>query len=631
MKQGNNFLLVRIVIVCIFLGGCTQVKSDQMVEKTSTPVNITPANDLLSVPATTVVALDLPSTVTPSAISGIDDLINLPIDQFFEESFRLLMLRDPEGITWEGLAGRYGVGNDQLTEISDVYIRQTHSLQRQILDILRSYDRSSLTTSQQVSFDTYEWFLEDLVDGQEFMYMDYPVNPLSVFGVQYAIIGLFIDIQPLSNLEDARAYIKRLSQVKTKFDHVIEGLRLREKAGVIAPKIVLQASLGDIDAIGHTPAKYTSFYTNFQQKLAGISNLSQADQEILLKEAIQVIESSVLPAYQALSAEVSRLEKIAPTDFGVWQYAQGEAYYNYLIHHFTTTTLSVNQIHQAGLDELTRVQDEMRILFTQLGYPPDDSFVQLFARLMRDSGYYQGNAILQAYEASVRFAEENLNTAFDLRPQAKLMVKAQPNPGAAYYSAASLDGTRPGVFFATISGSEPKFKVPTLAYHEGIPGHHFQISIQREMVLPLFRNVVTFNAYAEGWALYAERLASELDWYQDDPYGNLGRLQSEAWRAARLVVDTGLHSKQWTFDQAVDFLVQNTGFDRTSMQYETVRYIAWPGQALSYDMGMLRLLEIRQKYHEKQGASFDLKTFHHLVLSSGSLPLDILQRIVLSK
>ena len=158
--------------------------------------------------------------------------------------------------------------------------------------------------------------------------------------------------------------------------------------------------------------------------------------------------------------------------------------------------------------------------------------MQLFKRVARDSGSYQGNAILKAYEASIIFAEGNLDDAFDMRPQAKLLVKAQPNPGAAYYSAASLDGSRPGVFFASASGSEPKFRVPTLAYHEGIPGHHFQISIQREMDLPLFRNVLTFNAYAEGWALYAERLAGELGWYQDDPYGNLGRLQSEAWRAA---------------------------------------------------------------------------------------------------
>jgi uncharacterized protein (DUF885 family) len=227
----------------------------------------------------------------------------------------------------------------------------------------------------------------------------------------------------------------------------------------------------------------------------------------------------------------------------------------------------------------------------------------------------------------IQTASQNLGEAFDVLPQAAVEMGQIPS-GAAFYTSATLDGSRPGVFYAPVGGQQPAYNMPTIAYHEAVPGHHFQISLQREMDLPLMRNVVGFNGYAEGWALYAERLASELGWYADDPYGDLGRLQYEAHRAARLVVDTGIHTKQWTFDQAVDFLVENTGLPEGYMQSEVARYIVWPGQAASYYIGYLKMLELREQAKAQLGEDFDLLEFHRVVLGAGSVPLEVLEGVV---
>jgi uncharacterized protein (DUF885 family) len=557
----------------------------------------------------------------------VTNLEGLSIDQFFEESFKQLMLRDPESVTIEGLSDSFGVRDDQLTDISDAYVRETHEMQKAILAILQSYDYSALTPEQQTSYEVYFWYLDDLVRQQTFMYNDYPVNQIYVLGVQYLTQALFTDYQTIQDIEDAQDYIARLEQVDTKFDQLIEGMKLRQKAGIIPPKLILQFSLSDIQRIASSSPKSTPYYQTFEEKVGALTNLSNEERQELLDAAEKEIRSSVIPAYKALAKYVERLQSRASLGNGVWQFSNGKEFYNYLIHHHAGTDMTPDQIHQLGMSELERVHREMRVLFDQLGYPKDDSLAQLFNRVMSDYGTLQGNQILEGYEELIRQADQKLETAFDMRPNGILTVASIPG-GSAYYSAPAIDGSRPGIFYAPVQGYEPRFKMPTLAYHEGIPGHHFQISLAREMDLPLFRKVLTFNAYAEGWALYAERLAKELGWYEGNPYGDLGRLQMEAFRAARLVVDTGIHTKKWGFDKSVDFMVENTGLSQRYLQYEVGRYIAWPGQALSYDIGMLKILELRQKVMDHLGDKFDLKEFHRLILSSGSVPLTVLEHLV---
>jgi uncharacterized protein (DUF885 family) len=311
----------------------------------------------------------------------------------------------------------------------------------------------------------------------------------------------------------------------------------------------------------------------------------------------------------------------------VWQLPDGRAYYDYLLRHHTTSDLTSDEIHELGLRELARIQAEMRALFDQLGYPQDATIPELYARLAREGGSVSGRHAAETYESILEAAEEKLDAAFDVRPQAELIVIAGSEGD--YYVSGSLDGSRPGAFYARISGgSQDLYGMPTLAYHEGVPGHHFQISLAQESDLPLFRNVVGFTGYAEGWALYAEQLAAELGWYKDDPSGELGRLQAQAFRAARLVVDTGLHAQGWNFDQAHDFMVENTGQDPGFMQFEVSRYITWPGQATAYMVGMLEIMALRQRAIDALGDRFDLREFHRVVLSNGSMPLEVLERVV---
>ncbi len=583
------------VVVVILMGGCITQSTDTTPKDTST--------DIIS-------------------------LEGLPIDEFFEESYNQLLLRNPEYLTELGIADFYGVGNDQLTNISDAYIRETQELVTTILQLLREYDRSTLTPEQQISYDVYEWYLDDLVQMQEFMYYDYPVTHF-ITGIQNQLIQFFTDIHPITSKKDAEDYVSRLSQVDTKFDQLIEGLALREEAGIIPPKFIIQWSLYDIRRIAQGSARSLPFYAAFQEKVNALDELSTEEKESLLESAENAINESVIPAFVSLRDYLTQLESVAPTDDGVWQFPRGDEYYAYMLRHYTTTDLTADEIHTLGLQELERIHGEMRQIFDELGYPEDESLTQLFSRVARDGGYVAGNDMVETYEALIEEADENLDAAFDMRPRAEVIVIGGPIGG--YYVPGSLDGSRPGAFYANVSGAgEPRYGMASLAYHEAIPGHHTQISIAQELDLPFFRGDVSFTGYTEGWALYAELLAWELGWYEDDPYGNLGRLQYEAFRAARLVVDTGIHSKRWTFNQAVQFMEENLGFDSrvVNLEHEVSRYIAWPGQATAYKMGMIKILELRQKAQSALGDQFDIKEFHRIVLSNGSMPLDILERVI---
>jgi uncharacterized protein (DUF885 family)/Tol biopolymer transport system component len=560
--------------------------------------------------------------VSLASVSGLE---GLPLDRFFAKSFELLMLRDPEWVSSEGLAGHFGTGHGQLTDLSDAYRRETQQMEAAILDMLRTYDREQLSREQQISYDVYEWYLADRVRGQEFMYHDFPVTHF-ITGVQNQLIQLFTDLHPIASHQDAEEYVARLGQVDVKFEGLVEGLQLRANTGVILPSYIFPWLMRDISRIAHGEARYTPFYTSFEEKLDALGGLSADERQALLQDAERAIEDSVIPGFADLEEALQALRTEAPAHTGAWQYSNGRAYYDHILRHHSTTDMTPEEIHELGLKELARVQTEMRTVFDELGYPQDESLPELYARVAREAGSVQGGQVAEAYEAIIDEAESKLDAAFDIRPQAEVVVIAGDQGD--YYVSASLDGSRPGAFFARVGGSKARFSMPTLAYHEAVPGHHFQIAIAQESDLPLFRNVLGFTGYAEGWALYAEQLAYELGWYNDDPYGNLGRLRDQAFRAARLVVDTGLHTQGWTFDQAHEFMVENAGLDPGFMEFEVTRYITWPGQATAYMVGMLKIMELRQRAQDRLGDQFDLKDFHRVVLSNGSMPLEVLERVV---
>jgi uncharacterized protein (DUF885 family) len=294
--------------------------------------------------------------------------------------------------------------------------------------------------------------------------------------------------------------------------------------------------------------------------------------------------------------------------------------------YFTTSGLTAEEIHEAGLAEVARIQAEMRQQFTELGYPEDESIPELYQRLIADSGTLTGNAVTAEFERILAEADELVASSFERRPAGILEVVG--GDVGAYYSPGSFDGTRPGRFYARINSPVAIYTMRSLAYHEGIPGHHYQISLAATAELPFFRAMVGNDGYIEGWALYSEYLASDLGWYDDDPYGDLGRLQYEALRACRMVVDTGIHTMGWGFEESVAYMMENTGMERGFMEYEVMRYISYPAQATAYLVGKNEILRMRTEGVEALGEDFELSEFHSVILENGSVPLDVLEVLI---
>jgi uncharacterized protein (DUF885 family) len=607
-----------LLLVLILLGSCGLGKQ---------PAELTPgtAEQPAEAPhAEAPAAGTTPADPLASALQGLD------LDTFFEASWRELSLRDPEAVLTAGVADFYGLEGAELTDISDAYQRRTYEMYGIVLDLLRQYNRDQLSPAQQVSYDVYEWWLASRVEGQAFMYYDYPVTYCPVTAVHEGMAHFFIDLHPLASLQDAQGYVTRLGQVDTKFEQLIAGLRLREAAGVIPPRFAIEWALYGVRNMASAEATESPFYTVFAAKLEALPGIEEGQKMELLRAAESAVESAVLPAYRALGEVLEIQVSIAPSDDGVWRFPQGEAYYAYLLRRQTTTRLTAGEIHELGLRELDRIHAEMRVLFDELGYPQDEALPELFDRVAQDSPTIPAREVLGTYETIIDEAARNLDTVFALYPRTPVQVIESPIKGM--YERAPLDGSRPAFFHAG-PGDAPEsyYAMPTLAYHETIPGHHLQIALAQEADLPAFRTSVGFTGFAEGWALYAERLAWELGWYDDDPYGDLGRLQAEAFRAARLVVDTGIHARRWTFQQALDFFVENTGFapgDSVEPEIEIARYVVWPGQSTAYLVGMLEILALRQRAMDRLGDRFDLKEFHTIVLRNGSMPLEVLERVV---
>ena len=571
----------------------------------------------------------------------VEDLEGLPIDEFFEESYKQLLLRDPQKLTERGISKTYGLRNDQLTNMSDAYIRETQKLEAGILVLLRKYKRESLTVLQKVSYDVYEWYLDDLVRGHTFMYHTYPLHHF-LGSYHDELIRFFTEFHTIADNQDAEDYITRLSQVGTQVDQVLEGLKIRETKGIIPPTCIIEITKRVITKYLHGESEDTetidgsliSVYTVFEENLKKINVTAQEKGEFL-ERARKEIESTFIPAFLQLLDYIEHLRSLATDEAGVWKFPRGDEYYQYVLRKETSTDLTPEEIHNMGLKEVIRIQKEMHHIFDELQYPQNAGLTELMERAVKEGGTYDTSTqpgkdqVVKAYEDILREADERLKAVIALQPRAQLRVvgETQFGGGGGYYISGSLDGSRPGVFHTGVGGSFVyKCMMPSIAYHEGIPGHHFQASVARELDLPLFRNVVFFNGYSEGWALYAERVAWELGLYKDDPYGNLARLQLELLRAVRLVVDTGIHAMKWTRERAAHYMTEVLGSKAAA--HEVDRFIVWPGQATGYMVGMLKILELREKAIRELGDLFDIKEFHGIVLGNGRVPLTILEKMV---
>lgn len=568
-----------------------------------------------------------PPTGGPGAAAQLEqDLQGLPLADFYETSFAALTYRNPEAIVWNALTSVYPLDEVGLNDISDAYRRETYAMYEVVLAALRSFDRTALDDSEQLTLDFYEWYLQDVVDSQLFMYYDF-ATAYNLSGVHTDTERFFTDIHPLVTREDADDYITRLRAVARKFDQLMEYLVLQSGAGIIEPRLTMDWALYGIGQIADAAPANVSYYTAFRDKIEDIAGLSAGDRQSLRDAALAATRDVVIPAYRDLRDQLQSLRGRAPGRIGVGQYPLGDEYYTYMLRHRTTTDLTAAEIHQLGLDQMQRIHDEMRAIFDQLGYPDNESMAQLFGRVIQGGGIIPAADVKTTYEGIIAAAELQLDEAFDIFPSADVIVAEDEFGG--FYIGPSFDGTRPGAFYASTQFDEPYYAMPSLTYHEAVPGHHTQVAIAMDLDTgPSFRRAVRFTGFVEGWALYAERLAYELGWYDSDPYGNLGRLQYEALRAARLVMDTGIHSMGWSFEQAVQYNIDNVGWSRNASEGATARYSVMPAQATAYMIGMLHILDARQRAQDQLGAAFDLREFHRVVLTSGGVPLALLDGVV---
>jgi uncharacterized protein (DUF885 family) len=557
---------------------------------------------------------------------------------FYERVFAEFALDSPQIVSALGmLPPAIDWTADELDDYSLANGDEQAAKLRDDLATLRSYDRAKLDDT--LSYDALETFLQTQVDGERFRFHDYPLNQL--FGVQNNLPSFMASQHRVAGVSGAEAYVARLREIPSVAMQVREGLAKREQLGIIPPTFVVEKVTAEMQAFVNTEPKRNILYTALAEKMAKADEpIVEAEQQRLLAEAEGAIRDLVYPAYQGWIDDYVALLPKTTGNHGVWALPDGDAFYQHQIRVHTTTDMAPEQVHALGLREVARIESEMDAILKAEGLLEGTIGERVRSIAARPDQLYpdsdEGRAqILADYQAMIDEIDASLGPYFNVRPTQPVKVERIPefkektSPGA-YYQPPALDGSRPGVFYANLRSVQeiPRFSMRTLAYHEGIPGHHFQLAIQQRIEgVPTFRKLLPFTAYSEGWALYSEKLAAEIG-FQPTPLDDLGRLQAEMFRAVRLVVDSGLHHQRWTREQAIDYMVEKTGMPQTDVVAEIERYLVMPGQALAYKVGMNVLVELRDEAKRELGDRFDLKAFHDVVLTKGSLPLVLVQQNV---
>jgi uncharacterized protein (DUF885 family) len=563
------------------------------------------------------------------------------LNLFYEKVFAKVLFEEPELLSSLGLVEQFGITghNGKLGDASPAHQQRYFDRGKQDLADLRAYPLDRQTPSQQLSTHILEWYIDREVEGEKYQWHNYPVNQL--FGVQNEFPSFMANTHRLLATRDCEYYLKRLDAVPTKFEQLLESLRVREQKEILPPRFVVEKVLKEMNDFVAQPAAENILSSSFQtraKKIKGITDVQRGDFQ---KRVEAAVTNRVYPAYQKLIDYFNGLLPKTTTDDGVWKLPDGDAYYAYEVRKNTTTTLKPEEVHDLGVREVARIEGEMRAILDANEFK-DRPIGEAMEALGKDPRFHFSNDdqgrtdALAEYTRLITQATERAKQLFLTLAKAKLEVRRIPEfkeatSAGAYYWPASMDGTRPGVFYANLRDMNEvsKWAMPTLAYHEGVPGHHWQISTAQELKgLPQFRKLIPFTAYQEGWALYTEWLANQAGWYEGDPFGDLGRLQAELFRAVRLVVDTGIHTKRWPREQAISYMRDKTGMGEKEITAEIERYIVKPGQACAYKVGMLKLQELRTRAQTELGPKFDQREFHDVVLRNGAMPLEILEEQV---
>ncbi len=547
------------------------------------------------------------------------------LNKLFDEYWQALLKYSPETATFTG-DPRY---NDQWTDYSAEAYNTFLSHERDLTTRLGVIDTADLPEQVRISS---ELLMRQLIEDQEaarFKEWQFPVNQ---FNGPQTTVPQTIDAAPYETVKDYDNYIARLNKVPAMFAQVQQAMTAGVDEGRTEPDFIMQQVVRQVTALSTAKPEESAFATPLKKFPASIS---AADQKRIRTNALEAITTKVQPSYDRFSRylKAQYIPKARKTP-GVSTMPDGKAYYEFLIRRSTTTNKSADEIHQLGLAEVQRDEAEMLAIAKKMGFTDLKSFN---ASIKTNPKLHATTAqqFVDAYKAPLAQMQAKLPQLFGRLPKAKFEVAEVPaymakEQSEAYYEQGTPDGKRPGRIYVNTYKFEDRGLegVEDIAYHEGIPGHHLQIAIGQELQgFPEFRKNGGYTAFVEGWGLYAEHLGKDVGFFQD-PYSDYGRLEADIWRAIRLVVDTGVHSKGWTRQQMVDFFHDHSSVDETNVQAETDRYIAWPAQALGYKMGQLKILELRDRAKTKLGAKFSLKDFHDEVLDSGALPLGVLEQRV---
>jgi uncharacterized protein (DUF885 family) len=538
-----------------------------------------------------------------------------------DEEWQYELREDPESATALGDA-RY---NDRLSDYSVAAYHADLERKRKFLERFEAIDPTGLSAQDGLSRTLMIRRLRQDIGGAQFKPWEMPVNQMD--GPHLSLVDL-VTLTPFHDVKDYDNYLSRLHQIPRLFDQVIANMRQGIEDRLMPPRALLEKVAVQAQEIADKTGADSPFAQPQETFPAGIPAV---EQQRLRAEVLAAIKDEIDPAYQKFARFVR--DEYAPrgrSEPGVWSLPDGGQRYRFAIRQITTTDLSPEQIHQIGIQQIAETEAEMLALAHQLGF---NDLASLNEHIKQDRALYasSGQQLLDLYGKYAGQMQAKLPSLFRRLPQNQLVVVPMDsfrakNAVPADYTPGSEDGSRPGRINVNESAPESRLvlNVEAIAYHEGVPGHHLQISVAQELgELPAFRRNGEYTAFVEGWALYAERLGKEIGFYQD-PYSDYGRLENEMWRAIRLVIDTGVHEKHWSREQMVEYFHRYTAMDEPNIQTEVDRYIAWPGQALAYKLGQLEILKLRAEAREKLGDRFDIRAFHDQILGSGPLPLDVL-------
>ncbi len=584
------------------------------------------ATALLLAASPLVLASPVAAQTAPAARANSAELA-----AFFEQVDADGLAQSPQGKAYRGIRDAdYGKWNDP----SDARaVADFERGQKALATMKARFDPGKLSAEDALSYRLFEYQAERAAKAHPFRRNDYVFDQMN--GAQSQMPAFLINIHRVASKSDAEAYVARLQGIGPRLDGLIAESRTRAEAGVMPPKWVYPFVIDDARNVikgapfdGGAPS---TLLADLSKKVEAL-DIPAADKAALIAAGSDALLTSVKPAYQRLIAEMERQQAIAPAEDGVWRFKDGAAYYAQLLASYTTTDLTPDQVHQIGLDNVARIHGQMREIMKTVGFA--GTLQEFFAFVRTDDRFYfkTREAYLAAVDTKLKAMTAKLPEYFNTLPKAPLTVKAveafrEKSAGKAFYQSPAPDGSRPGTYYVNLYNLKDmaSTELEALAYHEGLPGHHLQRAVQTELGdLPPFRRFGGVTAYTEGWGLYSEELGKDMGFYED-PYSDFGRLGMELWRACRLVVDTGIHHKRWSREQAIGYLTENTPNPDGDISKAIERYVVYPGQANAYMIGKLKIMELRERAQKALGPKFQYGRFHDAILKSGPVPLTVLE------